>query len=112
MGFHPSNRATWRCSSEHLQPRPSACCEYEFGARRIKGKSVSLPKQRGGLSACRASVHPATLVRSMTATTAATEWFKIINEEDVESPALLIYPDRVQENIRRMITIAGEPTRL
>src|SRR4029453_2346126 len=31
----------------------------------------------------------------------------VINVDDVASPALLIYPDRVQENIRRMIQIAG-----
>lgn len=39
-------------------------------------------------------------------------WFEVENVEDVESPALLIYPDRVDENIRRMIAIAGGAARL
>jgi D-serine deaminase-like pyridoxal phosphate-dependent protein len=39
-------------------------------------------------------------------------WFKIDNVDDVGSPALLVYPDRVEENIRRMIRIAGGVERL
>ncbi|MGA2247805.1 MAG: D-TA family PLP-dependent enzyme [Verrucomicrobiota bacterium] len=39
-------------------------------------------------------------------------WFTIANLEDIESPALLIYPDRVEENIRRMIAVAGDPAKL
>lgn len=41
-----------------------------------------------------------------------TDWFHVTNAEDVPSPALLIFPDRVEENIRRMIAIAGTPDRL
>src|SRR5882724_9233110 len=40
------------------------------------------------------------------------EWFAVQNAEEVPSPALLVYPKRVRENIRRMIRIAGDPTRL
>jgi D-serine deaminase-like pyridoxal phosphate-dependent protein len=40
------------------------------------------------------------------------QWFEIENVEEVESPALLIYPERVDENIRRMVKIAGAPEKL
>jgi len=41
-----------------------------------------------------------------------TDWFQVSNESDVPSPALLVYPDRIRENIRRMIAIAGGVERL
>jgi D-serine deaminase-like pyridoxal phosphate-dependent protein len=46
--------------------------------------------------------------------TASTErpWYAVENANRIESPALLVYPDRVDENIRRMIAIAGGVTRL
>lgn len=37
---------------------------------------------------------------------------QVENESEVPSPALLIYPDRVEENLRRMLAIAGGPDRL
>jgi|SRR6185437_7497469 len=40
------------------------------------------------------------------------DWFHVANEADIPSPALLIYPDRVGENIRRMIRIVGSVDRL
>jgi len=40
------------------------------------------------------------------------DWFTVANADTVESPALLLYPDRIRENIRRMIAIAGDPNRL
>ena len=48
----------------------------------------------------------------MTAAHDKPDWFEVANYEEVESPALLIYPDRVEENIRRMIALAGGPARL
>lgn len=39
-------------------------------------------------------------------------WFEVANIDEVPSPALLVYPDRIRENIRRMIAIAGGPQRL
>lgn len=39
-------------------------------------------------------------------------WYEIQNVEEIDSPALLVYPDRVRENIRRMIRMAGSPDRL
>jgi D-serine deaminase-like pyridoxal phosphate-dependent protein len=40
------------------------------------------------------------------------EWFQIRNVEEIASPALLIYGERAEENIRRMIEMAGGAERL
>ena len=34
-------------------------------------------------------------------------WFEISNVAEIVSPSLLVYPDRIEENIRRMIAIVG-----
>lgn len=39
-------------------------------------------------------------------------WYKITNESEVFTPSVLVYPERIQENIRRMIKIAGDVSRL
>lgn len=39
-------------------------------------------------------------------------WYTITNEAAIESPAILLFPDRIRENIRRMIAIAGGAGRL
>jgi D-serine deaminase-like pyridoxal phosphate-dependent protein len=39
-------------------------------------------------------------------------WYQINNGDEVPSPALLIYPARIESNIRKMIEIAGSPDRL
>jgi D-serine deaminase-like pyridoxal phosphate-dependent protein len=39
-------------------------------------------------------------------------WFTVENIDEIESPSLLIYRERVEENIRRMIAIAGDAKRL
>ena len=41
-----------------------------------------------------------------------TPWYTVSNADAVPSPALLVYPDRVEENIKRMIRIAGGVERL
>jgi len=41
-----------------------------------------------------------------------TEWYRILNEAEVASPALLVYPDRIAENLRRMVAAAGGADRL
>src|SRR6266699_3601852 len=33
-------------------------------------------------------------------------WFQVANRNDIPSPALLVYPDRIRENLGRMIRIA------
>jgi D-serine deaminase-like pyridoxal phosphate-dependent protein len=43
---------------------------------------------------------------------ATKKWYEIGQPELVPGPALLIYPDRIEENIRRMISIAGGPSAL
>lgn len=41
-----------------------------------------------------------------------SDWMKIENEAEAPSPGLLVFPDRVEENLRRMIACAGGPARL
>jgi len=36
-------------------------------------------------------------------------WYLVDNPDEVFSPSLLIYPDRIETNIRKMIEIAGDP---
>ena len=40
------------------------------------------------------------------------QWFYIENVNEVCSPSLLVYPDRIEENIKRMIKIAGSAENL
>ncbi|MBE0545668.1 MAG: D-TA family PLP-dependent enzyme [Verrucomicrobia bacterium] len=39
-------------------------------------------------------------------------WYEVSNADDVDSPALLVYPERAEENIRRMIALVGDVSRL
>lgn len=48
----------------------------------------------------------------MNACNPSSNWFVAENADELESPALLLYPDRIAENIRRMLKIAGDPRRL
>lgn len=41
-----------------------------------------------------------------------SEWYKVGNIAEINSPSILVYPDRIEENIRRMISTAGGPERL
>ena len=44
---------------------------------------------------------------------AGTPWYPVSNATEIASPALLLYPDRIEENLRRMRTIVGgDATRL
>ena len=43
---------------------------------------------------------------------ASADWMRVKNEAAVPSPSLLIYPERVDENLRRMIARVGDPARL
>ncbi|MEY2410564.1 MAG: hypothetical protein QOF48_3234 [Verrucomicrobiota bacterium] len=40
------------------------------------------------------------------------DWFAVSNVAEIPTPALLVYPGRIDENIRRMIEMAGGPARL
>ena len=42
----------------------------------------------------------------------SSSWFHVANAAEIPSPALLIFPDRIEENIRRMIHTVGDPARL
>jgi D-threonine aldolase len=42
----------------------------------------------------------------------AGAWYEIENVDEIPSPALLVYPPRVEENLRRMIAMAGGVRRL
>jgi len=39
-------------------------------------------------------------------------WFAVANVAEVPSPSLLVYPERVEENLTRMLATVGEPNRL
>lgn len=39
-------------------------------------------------------------------------WHQVANEADIPSPALLLYRERAEMNIRQMLRIAGDPARL
>ncbi len=40
------------------------------------------------------------------------KWYEIEGTEQLISPSLLVYPDRIEKNIQTMIAIAGDPNRL
>ena len=39
-------------------------------------------------------------------------WYNVSNIAAIPSPTLLVYPDRIRENIRRALSIVGDPLRL
>lgn len=39
-------------------------------------------------------------------------WYEIQNINEIDSPALVVYPDRILENIHEMIRVAGSPASL
>lgn len=40
------------------------------------------------------------------------DWMRLADPSAVPSPALLVFPERIEENLRRMIALAGGPERL
>jgi len=42
----------------------------------------------------------------------SNEWYQVENVEEIPSPSLLVYPDRVAENLRRVLALTGGPARL
>jgi D-serine deaminase-like pyridoxal phosphate-dependent protein len=40
------------------------------------------------------------------------KWYHVVNVDDVASPALLVYPERIEANVRKMVAMAGSPQRL
>jgi D-serine deaminase-like pyridoxal phosphate-dependent protein len=41
-----------------------------------------------------------------------SNWYQITNAEEVPTPALLVYPDRIESNIKKIIQMAGGTSRL
>jgi D-serine deaminase-like pyridoxal phosphate-dependent protein len=41
-----------------------------------------------------------------------SDWFAVENAASIPSPALFLYPDRIRENLRAMIRVVGDATRL
>ena len=39
-------------------------------------------------------------------------WYQPVNESSIATPCVLLFPDRIEQNIHRMITIAGSADRL
>ena len=40
------------------------------------------------------------------------DWYRINNVEDIPSPSLVVFPSRIEENIKLMIKIAGGTKKL
>ncbi len=43
---------------------------------------------------------------------AVKNWFELMHADDIDSPALLVYPERVEQNIQAAISMTGGPDRL
>ena len=41
-----------------------------------------------------------------------TPWYEISNASSIASPTVLLYPERIQHNLQRMIELAGDVKRL
>ncbi|HTR27800.1 MAG TPA: D-TA family PLP-dependent enzyme [Puia sp.] len=41
-----------------------------------------------------------------------SEWYEITNVDELDTPALVVYPDRIRQNIARAVAMVGEPGRL
>ena len=41
-----------------------------------------------------------------------SDWYAISNANAIPTPTVLVYPDRVEKNLQRMITMAGDVSRL
>ncbi|HXO78122.1 MAG TPA: hypothetical protein VN824_22865, partial [Puia sp.] len=37
------------------------------------------------------------------------DWYRISNVDQLDTPALVVYPDRVKENIRLAVEMVGDP---
>jgi D-serine deaminase-like pyridoxal phosphate-dependent protein len=48
----------------------------------------------------------------MTSNPSSTEWFEVNEVASLPSPCLLVYRDRLEDNLRKMLEIAGDPARL
>ena len=42
----------------------------------------------------------------------SNDWHIAVSSDEIPSPALLLYPDRIEENVNRMIAMTGSAERL
>lgn len=40
------------------------------------------------------------------------DWYQISGADAISAPAVLVYPDRVEQNLKRMVAMAGDVSRL
>jgi D-threonine aldolase len=89
------------------RPRPAtasvADCGTNVGRRRLLR----------GSSRLRVRACTPTMTAAMTSSPDGTRpWYHVLNVDEIASPALLVYLDRVDDNIRDMIAVAGGVDRL
>ena len=41
-----------------------------------------------------------------------SDWYKVAEEDKLQTPGLLVFPERIKKNIASMIKIAGSTERL
>ncbi|MCB2031118.1 MAG: hypothetical protein KDH18_21975, partial [Rhodoferax sp.] len=41
-----------------------------------------------------------------------SDWYAISNADAIPTPTVLVYPDRVEQNLKRMVAMAGGAERL
>jgi D-serine deaminase-like pyridoxal phosphate-dependent protein len=58
------------------------------------------------------SAHPLSPLPRPGTTSMTPDWMRLENEDRVASPALLVYRDRIEANLDRMVAIVGDPARL
>lgn len=66
-------------------------------------------EQTPGTSAIRSDNAP---TGRLSSTVPAADWFSITDIDQLDTPALVVYPERVAENIRQAVAMVGDPARL
>src|SRR5690606_20070104 len=89
-------------------PRPPRQ-QHEGESRGAAGRGVARGTARRALTDRCRTVHPG---RSKPMSDPVNDWMQVRNADEVPSPALLVYTDRVATNLDRMVEIAGDPARL
>lgn len=70
---------------------------------------------RGPSPACAGTATPSTAARARTQLkdeVTVSDWYAISNADAIGTPALLVYPDRIAQNLQTMIAMAGDVSRL
>ena len=76
----------------------------------IDGRREGANPESGRFRDWRAAACGASLAAMMEA---GTSWYQVANVDEIASPALLVYPDRIEKNLDRMLeTVGGDVDRL